>query len=121
MHKILLIEDDEDVSVLTSLTLQQHGLDVETCANASDGLNKILEQDFELILLDLTLPDRHGLLLLEDVRRKRPEYLKRIALFSAADRRETHQAALTVAGVLEKPFEPRQLAGQVLAMIHTTT
>ncbi|PKN04799.1 MAG: hypothetical protein CVU74_05060 [Deltaproteobacteria bacterium HGW-Deltaproteobacteria-9] len=70
----ILIVDDEKVS-LTSVRriLQWRGIsDVEICDNGKDAIKKIREDDFDIVLLDLLMPDVDGLQVLESTKSFRP-------------------------------------------------
>ena len=59
MKKILYIEDNVDTSEAVKLILTNAGYEVETAPSGKDGLKKI-ETKFDLILLDIMLPDMSG-------------------------------------------------------------
>src|SRR5699024_10059088 len=65
---ILIIEDEESIARVLQLELEFEGYNVDTAYTGSDGLIKIREQDWDLILLDLMLPEIHGLDVLKRLR-----------------------------------------------------
>lgn len=60
MHKILLIEDDEDLMNLYKISLEKAGFAVHASPNGFEGISASLEQEFDLILLDLMMPLADG-------------------------------------------------------------
>ena len=60
MVKIFLLEDDKIISSSVTYYLQGKGFKVETASNIKQGLEKVKNQDFNLALLDITLPDGNG-------------------------------------------------------------
>lgn len=58
---VLLVEDIEDNQKLISLYLRQAGLSVDIAANGQVGLDKALDQKFDLILMDMQMPVMDGL------------------------------------------------------------
>lgn len=60
MKKILIIEDEEDISEFLTLELEHEGFVVETAYEGREGLDLALNQTFDLILLDLMLPGLSG-------------------------------------------------------------
>ncbi|RLQ91088.1 response regulator transcription factor [Falsibacillus albus] len=60
MQKILLIEDEESITEFLELELKHEGYEVEIAHNGRTGLEKALEKDYDLILLDLMLPELNG-------------------------------------------------------------
>lgn len=70
----ILIVDDEEISLSSvSRLLRWRGLrDVEVCDNGRDAIRKIRETDFDIVLLDLLMPDIDGLQVLESAKPYRP-------------------------------------------------
>ena len=58
--RILIVEDEKNLARFVSLELQHEGYDVVTADNGREGLEMALEKDFDLILLDLMLPEMDG-------------------------------------------------------------
>jgi DNA-binding NtrC family response regulator len=71
--KILVVDDEADIreSLETILTLD--GFTVETAQNGTEGLQKIEAGNYDLLLLDLMMPDRSGMEVLADVRERDKE------------------------------------------------
>lgn len=67
--RILHVEDDETIAVLTREMLEAQGWYVETCSNGTSALQKICsEARYDLLLLDYKLPDLNGLELVHRAR-----------------------------------------------------
>lgn len=60
MINILLVEDDKNISNTISYYLQSEGFDIYTAKTVKEGIKKIENNDYELILLDINLPDGTG-------------------------------------------------------------
>ena len=58
--KILLIEDDEDTAALISEYLAENGFEITAASTVSDGLSHLNSDVFDLLILDLNLPDFDG-------------------------------------------------------------
>ena len=61
MSRILVIEDEPDIQTLLRFNLEKDGHQVVVAANGNDGLHELRRSGFDLVLLDLMLPDRDGL------------------------------------------------------------
>jgi len=66
---ILIIDDEEIIREALDALLSGDGQTVKTAATAMEGLDKLQSGSFDAVLLDLMLPDRNGLDVLEDIRR----------------------------------------------------
>jgi len=58
--KILFVEDDKIIALGLEYSLNQEGFEVHWCADLSSAKETFLEQQFDLLLLDLSLPDGSG-------------------------------------------------------------
>lgn len=119
--RILLVEDNADNRLLTTLLFEGNGFEVVSAVSGADGIDAARQSDFALVLLDLQLPDIDGF---EVARRLREHYsaekLPIIAVSAFAlpqDRRRAFAAGCT--GYLEKPIDPDAFVGQVRCMMGT--
>ena len=60
MYRILLVEDDQDLSAITFLNLTHAGHQVDTAFTCAEAEAFLAESTYDLILLDIMLPDRSG-------------------------------------------------------------
>ena len=66
--RILLVEDEENIREVVKLNLELEEYEVITSGNGKDALKKIEEQHFDLLILDVMLPDVDGFQICEQVR-----------------------------------------------------
>ncbi|GMV20281.1 MAG: sigma-54-dependent Fis family transcriptional regulator [Acidimicrobiia bacterium] len=66
---VLVIDDEEIIREALDALLTRDGCVVRTAANAADGLARLADEEVDVVLLDLMLPDRNGLDVLDDIRR----------------------------------------------------
>ncbi len=66
--KILLIEDDDFIRQLYADTLRAAGIDVYDFPDGKSGLSASKQQKFDLVLLDIMLPDINGLEILKEIK-----------------------------------------------------
>ena len=69
MSKILIIEDDNFLLSLIVEKFIQLGFDAEAASDGEEGLNKILNNKYDLVLLDMILPKMDGFKVLEEVKK----------------------------------------------------
>lgn len=67
--KILIIEDDQGVANLLARVLKEEGYAVDVAPTGEEGRTLAWVHDYDGILLDLELPDRHGIEILQELRR----------------------------------------------------
>lgn len=115
--KILVIEDDDDVRELVRIVLAEEGHEVETAADAAQGLRLARANDYDGIVLDVRLPDGSG----TDVARAlRREERSAPILMLTAQRAPTDVVRGLDAGAddyLGKPFEVNELKARVRALL----
>ena len=101
--RILHVEDDETIAVLTREMLEAQGWYVETCSNGTSALEKICsEARYDCLLLDYKLPDLNGLELVHRARTLAHRSRTLIAVISAnAVEAEAREAGANV--FLSKP------------------
>jgi len=106
---VLVVDDDPSVHELVAHSLRQIA-QVTACATASEGLQALAGGRFDLLLLDLGLPDIHGLDVLARVRQL--AIPTRVAVITADDTPESLLRAIreNTYEYLRKPFTARQLA-----------
>ncbi|MDD1743295.1 MAG: response regulator, partial [Methanomassiliicoccales archaeon] len=70
--KILVIDDESGIRDILGQLLRYHGYEVVTSANAEEGLKALSESFFNIIVLDIQLPDTPGTMLLDKVEQLAP-------------------------------------------------
>lgn len=66
--KIIVIDDDTAVTDLLSVLLRSHGFDVRVTNNSTEGLGFIRDEEFDLVILDLMMPEMDGWEICKEVR-----------------------------------------------------
>lgn len=66
--KIIVIDDDTAVTDLLSALLRSHGFEVRATNSSTEGMNLIREENFDLVILDLMMPDMDGWEICKEVR-----------------------------------------------------
>src|SRR5205823_265462 len=69
---VLIIDDEEEIRESIELLLTSEGLNTDTAANGEEGLKKIDENFYDVVLLDLMLPGKSGMEVQKDIRRIDP-------------------------------------------------
>ena len=118
-RKILIIDDDEDLSMIISDMLNDYGYEVQLAPDSETAFELLKNNSFHLILLDINLPDAIGF----DVCRE----LRRISsvpvIFASARTSETDRVSgLDIGGddYISKPFSMKELLSRINALIRRT-
>lgn len=115
-EKILIVEDEKKIARFLQLELEHEGYDCSIETNGSTALDRIGQDHFELILLDIMLPDIDGLTICQ---RTREISNVPILVLSAKDDVETKVAALDFGAndYLTKPFNSKELFARIRALL----
>ncbi|MBI5634587.1 MAG: response regulator [Nitrospirae bacterium] len=70
--KILIVDDDLSILRLYQEELEEEGYEIVTAATGREGLVKFEAEDFDLVTLDIHLPDIDGIKLLRQMKEKKP-------------------------------------------------
>ena len=122
--RLLMIEDDVRLARMVSGFMQQNGLVVEHVEDAQSAYAVLRQQHFDLILLDLMLPDADGLDVCRRLRNdtQLPEPPAIIMVTARGDPTDRIVGLeLGADDYLPKPFEPRELLARVRAVLRRTT
>ncbi|HEQ8497559.1 TPA: two-component system response regulator CovR [Streptococcus pyogenes] len=113
--KILIIVDEKNLARFVSLELQHEGYEVIVEVNGREGLETALEKEFDLILLDLMLPEMDGF---EVTRRLQTEKTTYIMMMTARDSIMDVVAGLDRGAddYIVKPFAIEELLARIRAI-----
>lgn len=116
MSRVLVIEDNKDVSYMLSETLSEAGYEVCQTYTGIDGVNKIKSEEFDLVLLDIMLPFKSGDIVLKEVR----EFSDiPVIIISAKDMIHTKIDMLKLGAddYITKPFDLGEVAARVETLL----
>ena len=113
---ILIIEDEKNISNLLKLELTHANYECDQALDGESGLNKALNQDYELILLDLMLPRINGIEVCRQLRLKKQTP---IIMLTARDEVMDKVNGLQVGAddYLAKPFAMEELLARINALL----
>ncbi len=117
MRRILVVDDDEQLRSLLARFLGEHGFSVTPVSDGAGMLREADAQPFDLVVLDVMLPDQDGFALLPQLRdtsRGMPVIML-TAMGSETDR--VVGLELGADDYLVKPFSPRELLARIKAVL----
>ncbi len=117
--RVLIVDDSTTLLSFHSAILQQAGMTVRTVQDPMDIMNRLLELDPDLILMDLYMPACSGVELAKVIRQLDNFVSTPIVYLSSEDDFNTQLEAMSLGGddFLVKPIEPRQLISAVSSRI----
>ncbi|HEV7922650.1 MAG TPA: response regulator [Thermoanaerobaculia bacterium] len=115
---ILVVEDDTAIRRLVKMVLDRNGYNVDVAADGVEAVLKLGLTDFDVIILDLMMPNLDGFSFIETLSQNEPERLNRIIVTSAASPgviRERMRGKPF--DILPKPFDINELVRRVQACV----
>src|SRR4029079_1358833 len=108
-HRVLIIDDDRPVLMTVEALLKRRGYQVDAAATALQGLKLLKSNSPSLVLLDLQLPDAHGLEMLDQIKTQLPK--AQVIILTAHD--SLHNAIESIKRgayhFISKPYAPEEL------------
>ncbi|HHF2299168.1 TPA: response regulator, partial [Haemophilus influenzae] len=115
MSKLLLVDDDIELTELLSTLLELEGFDVETANNGLEALQK-LNESYKLVLLDVMMPKLNGIETLKEIRK-----VSNVPVMMLTARGEDIDRVLGLElgadDYLPKPFNDRELIARIKAIL----
>ena len=108
--RILVVDDDVNLTRLLRAILRTSGSDVTTCGDSTEALTIAASDDFSLIILDLRMPVMDGRTFFRELRSRGID--TPVVIASAYGARSA-QAELGAQAAIEKPFDPDRLIDTV--------
>lgn len=114
--KILVVDDEERIRRLIRMYLEREDFIIEEASNGKDALEMALESDYDVILLDIMMPEMDGIEVCEELRKEK----KTPVIMLTAKGEETNRVQGFESGAddyIVKPFSPREVVLRVKAIL----
>ena len=117
--KILIVEDEEDIQRLLFFHLIKQGCHVSSADSGEEALERIEEEDFDLVLLDIMLPGVDGIEVCKRIRRNpRASHLPILMLTAKTEEEDiVHGLDSGADDYITKPFSPKVLIARIKALL----
>jgi CheY-like chemotaxis protein len=109
MLKVLLVEDDKLVQIATKAMLARLKCEVDVCSNGQEAINKLDNNDYDIFLVDIGLPDISGVEVIRKTRDKKGSDAIIVAVTGYTDDQTSKECA--IAGVTEVLYKPVMMDG----------
>jgi two-component system chemotaxis response regulator CheY len=112
---ILAVDDSSSIRMMISFTLQQNGYRVIEAVDGRDGLTKLHEDEVDMVITDLNMPNLDGIGLIRGVRENPASRYTPVIMLTteSQDARKQEGKAAGATGWIVKPFQPAQLLAVV--------
>ena len=119
MPRLLVADDEMRIRELIKKYAKFEGYEVEEAADGLEALNKFGSGEYDLVILDVMMPELDGFSVCREIRRKRPTP---VIMLSARGEEydKIHGFELGVDDYVVKPFSPRELMMRVAAVLKRT-
>ena len=119
MSKILIIEDEEKIARFVELELSHDGYETDKATNGREGLEKIESGGYDLVILDIMLPELNGI---EVLRRARRTTDVPVILLTARDSVTDKVSGLDMGAndYITKPFAIEELLARIRAILRSS-
>ncbi len=119
MARVLLVDDDDQLRSMVTQMLEREGFEVTEASNGVEGLESYADLETDIILLDMVMPRRDGLMTLQDLLASYPR--ARVIAMSGGSRGRASWLPIAkragAVGVLKKPFTKDQLMDSLAAAL----
>ena len=122
--RLLLVDDNSSNRMVATSFLNKMGVQVVVAENGAVALKKVQEQDFDIILMDLQMPQMNGYQATQAIRRLRGKYQTLPIIALTADVVSDAKERVKKAGMndyLSKPFSPDVLYRKISSNLHRQT
>lgn len=116
MTKILLVEDDGQIASYLGELLRAEGFDTQIAGCKKEAGERLLAQAFDLVLLDVSLPDGNGFSICAEIKK---EYEIPVIFLTASGDEYSVVAGLDMGAddYIAKPFRPRELISRIRSVL----
>lgn len=118
--KILIIDDEELMRLMLIELFKANGFEASGASNGSEGIDMLANDDFDLVLTDLVMPEKEGVETIKDIRASYPK-IKIIAMsgggrLNGVDYLEL-ASALGADKTFQKPFDRKEIIAEVKSLL----
>ena len=114
--KILVVDDEADLTLLCKLALEYYGFKVDTFTDPRKALSNFKPRYYDLVILDIMMPNMDGFRLYDEVRRR--DQKAKVCFLTAGELhyeefRENEYKAIDKALFIQKPIQNEELLKEV--------
>ncbi|MFA5404014.1 MAG: response regulator, partial [Ignavibacteria bacterium] len=107
--KVLIVDDERGLRIGTKRILNSEGYEVDTAENGTEGIELGTKNDYDLVIIDLKMPDIDGIEVLKEIKKARPNTICYIATAFASFDTAIEATKLGAQSYIPKPFTTEEL------------
>ncbi|WP_020590255.1 response regulator [Desulfobacter curvatus] len=112
-EKVLIIDDEQEFTQALAERMTNRGMDVSTSSSAIEGLQNVEEKSFDVVVLDLQMPEMDGIETLKILKKKKPELQVILLTGHATVEKGIEAMKLGAMDLLEKPADMTTLTEKI--------
>ena len=113
MEKVLLVDDEKDFLEVMSERMQARDMNVTTTTSPQEALQKVQEESYDAVILDLMMPEMDGLETLKELKKKNPDIQVILLTGHATVQKGIEAMKLGAVDLLEKPADIKVLTEKI--------
>ena len=120
MSRILIIDDDRELCILIKRSVLSENIEADFCCSGKEGLEKLGENNYRLVILDVMMPGMDGFETLEEIRK---DHSLPILMFTSKNDSisKVHGLRAGADDYLTKPFDMDELIARIVSLIRRYT
>ncbi|MEY2962814.1 MAG: hypothetical protein RL754_75 [Bacteroidota bacterium] len=120
MKRILIVDDEPNIVMSLEYLMRSKGLDVSIARNGTEALEALKKNSFDLVLLDITMPDVNGYEICTRIKSNEQWKSTHVVFLSAKSKQSDIEKGMSLGAsdYIVKPFSTRQLSLRVLDLLN---
>ena len=111
--RALVVEDDTTTRAMLKALIQSRGCEVDEAADGQQAIERLDEDDYSVVLLDIVLPKRSGTEVMQHLHNTDPDMLERVIVVTGLNVDDIRKLFPTVCHALTKPVMPKRLRDSI--------
>lgn len=111
--KVLIVDDEKGLRIGVQRLLEMEGYEVDVAENGTEGIKLGTTKDYDLVVIDLKMPDIEGIEVLKNIKQKFPNTVCFIATAYASYDTAIEATKLGAQSYIPKPFTPEELISEL--------
>lgn len=119
MKSILIVDDEPNIVMSLEYLMRSKGLDVSIARNGTEAIEQLENKRFDLVLLDITMPDVDGYQICEMIKGKEDWASTHVVFLSAKSKQSDIEKGMSLGATdyVVKPFSTRTLSSRILEIL----